>query len=121
MQKNQNSANRFRKAIGTYPKVYRDWPKNSANENSPSANAESNDDQYIAAPMAAWLAEWPATGGYTYERLQLTLRRIPESIKEISETAEKNAIGRICGDDKCTGVASVWRLRGEKPMRSTNL
>jgi 50S ribosome-binding GTPase len=39
--------------------------------------------QSIAAPLAAWLAEWPATGGSAYERLQLTLRRIPESIKAL--------------------------------------
>ncbi len=45
--------------------------------------------QSIAAPLAAWLADWPATGGSTYERLQLTLRRIPEEIKALDESAEK--------------------------------
>jgi hypothetical protein len=45
--------------------------------------------QYIAAPMADWLAQWPATGGSAYERLQITLRRVPDAIKALNLEAEK--------------------------------
>jgi hypothetical protein len=43
----------------------------------------------IATPLAAWLADWPATGGSAYERLQLTLRRIPESIKTLESVVSR--------------------------------
>ena len=45
--------------------------------------------QSIAAPMGEWLAEWPASGGSAYERLQLTLRRIPESIATLHDDTQK--------------------------------
>jgi len=41
--------------------------------------------QHISKPLADWLIEWPATGGSAYERLQLTLRRLPESIRQLHE------------------------------------
>lgn len=44
--------------------------------------------QYISAPLAEWLAQWPATGGSTYERMQITLRRVPRLIQELKATAE---------------------------------
>jgi hypothetical protein len=43
--------------------------------------------QLIAVPLSEWLTQWPSTGGSAYERLQLTLRRVPELIKTLSETA----------------------------------
>jgi hypothetical protein len=39
--------------------------------------------QYISAPLADWLIEWPATGGSTFERLQLALRRIPPAVEQL--------------------------------------
>jgi hypothetical protein len=39
--------------------------------------------QYISVPIAEWLAQWPSTGGSTFERLQLALRRIPEALQEL--------------------------------------
>jgi len=39
--------------------------------------------QYISAPLAEWLAQWPATGGSAFERLQLALRRIPENVRQM--------------------------------------
>jgi hypothetical protein len=39
--------------------------------------------QYISGPLAEWLIQWPATGGSSFERLQLALRRIPTGIKEL--------------------------------------
>jgi hypothetical protein len=39
--------------------------------------------QHISGPVAEWLIEWPVTGGSAYERLQLALRRLPESIRRL--------------------------------------
>ncbi len=44
--------------------------------------------QYISSPLAEWLAQWPATGGSAFERLQLALRRIPEAIAELRRAVE---------------------------------
>jgi energy-coupling factor transporter ATP-binding protein EcfA2 len=41
--------------------------------------------QHVSAPLAEWLTHWPATGGSTYERLHLALRRIPHAISEMNE------------------------------------
>jgi hypothetical protein len=41
--------------------------------------------QYISAPMAEWLVQWPSTGGSTFERLQLALRRIPEGLQQLKD------------------------------------
>jgi hypothetical protein len=40
--------------------------------------------QYIAAPLAEWLTQWPSTGGSSFERLQLALRRIPPAIQQLN-------------------------------------
>jgi hypothetical protein len=39
--------------------------------------------QYISGPLAEWLAQWPATGGSAFERLQLALRRIPPALQQL--------------------------------------
>lgn len=39
--------------------------------------------QYISTPMAEWLTQWPATGGSSFERLQLALRRIPDAVRQL--------------------------------------
>lgn len=39
--------------------------------------------QHLSAPLAAWLAQWPATGGSDWERLQLVLHRIPDAIAQL--------------------------------------
>ncbi len=39
--------------------------------------------QYVSAPLAEWLAEWPATGGSTFERLQQAVRHIPPAIQQL--------------------------------------
>jgi 50S ribosome-binding GTPase len=39
--------------------------------------------KHVSEPLAAWLAQWPATGGTAYERLQLALSRVPESIRKL--------------------------------------
>jgi hypothetical protein len=48
---------------------------------------------YISAPLAEWLAQWPATGGSAYERLQQALRRIPASIQQLDGTVRKAVSG----------------------------
>ena len=42
--------------------------------------------QYVSGPMAEYLAQWPSTGGSAYERLQLTLKRIPAGTAPIFDT-----------------------------------
>jgi hypothetical protein len=39
--------------------------------------------QHLSAPLAEWLAQWPATGGSSFERLQLALRRIPAAVAQL--------------------------------------
>jgi hypothetical protein len=39
--------------------------------------------QSLTAPLAAWLAEWPATGGSNFERLQQVLSRVPPMIHQL--------------------------------------
>jgi hypothetical protein len=41
--------------------------------------------QYISAPLAEWLAQWPTTGGSAYERLQLALKRIPSTLIQLDD------------------------------------
>jgi hypothetical protein len=45
--------------------------------------------QHLSVPLGEWLAQWPATGGSSYERLQLALRRIPDSVKQVQEMVAK--------------------------------
>jgi hypothetical protein len=45
--------------------------------------------QYVSGPLAEWLAQWPATGGSTFERLQVALRRIPPAVQQLD-----NAVSR---------------------------
>jgi hypothetical protein len=50
--------------------------------------------KYISNPIGAWLAQWPATGGTAYERLQLVLSRVPDSVKKLNQAvAEQNRGG----------------------------
>jgi hypothetical protein len=50
--------------------------------------------KFISNPIAAWLAQWPATGGTAYERLQLVLSRVPEAVKKLDmAVAERNRGG----------------------------
>jgi hypothetical protein len=43
--------------------------------------------QHLSGPLAEWLTQWPATGGSTYERLQLALRRIPPALGQLRAAA----------------------------------
>jgi hypothetical protein len=45
--------------------------------------------QYLSAPLAEWLAQWPATGGSAYERLYLALRRLPAALQELDAAVSK--------------------------------
>jgi hypothetical protein len=39
----------------------------------------------LSAPLAQWLAEWPTTGGTSFEKLQQVLRRVPDAIRAMEE------------------------------------
>jgi hypothetical protein len=39
--------------------------------------------QHLSGPLGEWLAQWPATGGSTFERLYLALRRLPPNIEAL--------------------------------------
>jgi hypothetical protein len=41
--------------------------------------------QFLSAPLAEWLAQWPATGGSAYERLHEALRRVPLTVAQLDE------------------------------------
>ena len=43
--------------------------------------------EQLSAPLAAWLKDWPSSGGSSIERLQLILQRVPESIRELAALA----------------------------------
>jgi hypothetical protein len=40
--------------------------------------------EYLSGPLAQWLTQWPSTGGSSFERLQLALRRIPQTLQEVN-------------------------------------
>ena len=39
--------------------------------------------QHLSQPLAEWLTGWPATGGSTFERLYLALRRVPPNVEQL--------------------------------------
>lgn len=43
--------------------------------------------EQLTAPMQAWLGDWPTTGGSSLEKLQLVLRRVPDTIRELAGIA----------------------------------
>jgi hypothetical protein len=45
--------------------------------------------EYLSAPLAEWLSQWPTTGGSAYERLYLALRRLPASLQELHEAVTR--------------------------------
>jgi hypothetical protein len=56
--------------------------------------------QYISGPLAEWLAQWPVSGGSTYERLQLALRRIPPALKQLDAAVAKRLTSEANGQGK---------------------
>jgi hypothetical protein len=50
--------------------------------------------RYISGPLAEWLTQWPATGGSTFERLQLALRRIPPAVQQLEAEVTKALAAR---------------------------
>ncbi len=45
----------------------------------------------LTAPLATWLAEWPATGGSNIEKLQQVLHRVPETIRQMEQRVRAKA------------------------------
>lgn len=48
--------------------------------------------QHVSGPLGQWLAQWPATGGTSFERLQLALQRIPPGVQQLN-AAVTQAVG----------------------------
>jgi hypothetical protein len=54
--------------------------------------------EQLTGPMQAWLGDWPTTGGSSLEKLQLVLRRVPDTIRELTaivQPAEEPTAGRV--------------------------
>jgi hypothetical protein len=47
--------------------------------------------EHVARPLGEWLTQWPATGGSSFERLQLALRRIPDAIGQVNARVSQAA------------------------------
>jgi GTPase SAR1 family protein len=62
------------------------------------AHREAMVNQYLAVPLGDWLTQWPSTGGSAYERLQMTMQRVPQSIKELGAAVEKR-LQSICSQE----------------------
>jgi hypothetical protein len=61
----------------------------------------------LSNPLAGWLAEWPATGGSSFERLQQVLRRVPPMIKQLEERVLAKAAGTSTPAAQPTGQPSA--------------
>ncbi len=48
----------------------------------------------LAQPLADWLIAWPTSGGSTYERLQIIVRRYPEHIDAIAKAVDAREANR---------------------------
>lgn len=48
--------------------------------------------QQVSGPLAEWLAQWPATGGTAYERLQLALSRIPPALQQLDAAVAQKVV-----------------------------
>ena len=40
--------------------------------------------EHLSGPIAVWLSDWPTSGGSSLEKLQLILRRVPDTIKALA-------------------------------------
>ncbi|HSQ57633.1 MAG TPA: GTPase, partial [Gemmata sp.] len=47
----------------------------------------------LTAPLAVWLAQWPATGGSSFEKLQQVLQRVPDAIRQLDERVRAKIAG----------------------------
>lgn len=43
--------------------------------------------EHLSGPLAGWLSDWPTSGGSSMERLQLVLRRVPLTIRDLAALA----------------------------------
>lgn len=44
--------------------------------------------EFVVKPLGAWLAQWPLSGGSSFEQLQQVLQRIPTSIRQVQEAVD---------------------------------
>ncbi|GIW81773.1 MAG: hypothetical protein KatS3mg105_3580 [Gemmatales bacterium] len=50
--------------------------------------------QHLSGPLATWLAQWPATGGSSFERLQLAIKRIPSAVQHLQTAITQATAGK---------------------------
>lgn len=62
--------------------------------------------QTISGPMSEWLVAWPSTGGSAYEKLQATLRRVPEGIARLATLVEEREKANAVGTTQAAGGRS---------------
>ncbi len=62
--------------------------------------------RHISAPLGEWLAQWPLTGGSTFERLQLALRRIPQAVEEIHAAVNRAAEAPVTQPEKPAALSA---------------
>ncbi len=46
--------------------------------------------EQLTTPLAAWLGDWPTSGGSSLEKLQAVLRRVPDAIRELAGMTKPN-------------------------------
>jgi hypothetical protein len=49
--------------------------------------------EQLTTPLAAWLGDWPTSGGSSLEKLQAVLRRVPDAIRDLAGMTAKPGTG----------------------------
>ncbi|MEO2088355.1 MAG: hypothetical protein ABGY75_02525, partial [Gemmataceae bacterium] len=49
--------------------------------------------EQLTTPLAAWLGDWPTSGGSSLEKLQAVLRRVPDAIRDLAGMTAKSGVG----------------------------
>lgn len=78
-------------------------------------NREALVEAELTEPLAEWLSEWPASGGSSFERLQQVLRRVPETIRQLTERVNKKAALMRSGGSSSLPAAAPPPLPPARP------
>jgi hypothetical protein len=55
-----------------------------AGRNKLKAQRAALANEQLTTPLAAWLGDWPTSGGSSLEKLQAVLRRVPDAIRDLA-------------------------------------
>jgi energy-coupling factor transporter ATP-binding protein EcfA2 len=55
--------------------------------------------EQLTTPLASWLGDWPTTSGSSLERLQLVLRRVPDTIRDLAKLTNRTETGNRTPDE----------------------